>query len=828
MSIASFKRRQAPTLTLDANLHHRRLLYIFTYAAAIVALIILHLALDDLRLTEGLIGAVTAGFVYSYFVAPRFRAVTTYAVSLLATGLALVYYYKISQDFSLYGNYLGLLLGLLTALLAYKAFSPADHRFILMVCVIFLLFSSVASYDLKFMLLLPLFLVFSGISLYIANQIEVAVRVASTTGKASSPSLRFGIGWSFLAVLLRAILGLILLSVMAYVVTPHSSLSQNKLILTKAPSVNDPTEDTGEDDATATAAANDEEAQIGVGNEFDLTDSRRLSAEPRPVLQLKSHRAGYLRAQVYDVYTGSSWIKSPRLDPDKGDQAALVMLPSLDLDPSSFSNTSEAFSAYSVRLFDFPSRSIAETLRRANRILIPEHPAEPRPDGNIFSSNDESDPTFNIIRQELQLLDNQPPYYFAMYEPFRLENISRLKNGGQLDIPRVDRASTIRPDSLDIPHPKDFTYTVYSLQANVKPAQLAEVYEHGPKEIVEAYTQLPWEEGYDPAQHVKWGIKKEEYRPISRRLKNFAGQFALPPPAAESAGPPSVYDQVMAIYNHLLDENSGYRYSRQFQTVSPDAEITEAFLFGTREGYCRYFASAMAVLCRINGIPARVVSGYSPGSFSWIDNAYIYKASNGHAWVEVYFDGYGWIMFDPSPSSAGIYGGSEAQQLIGGIVDFLQDLFIIDPAGTQQVIISAFASLWELLRRHGPLSLLITALLAALVVTALLLQHRRRGAPRTRLKPENAVIEMYLAMLKQLARVGLRQAPGQTASAFLRELARQHGELATEFTQLAPVYQRAAYSGLEPSEADLDVAAAALSRTRELVARELQRSKSAS
>jgi hypothetical protein len=647
------------------------------------------------------------------------------------------------------------------------------------------------------------------------------VRVAGTTGKARAPSLRFGIGWTFMAVLLRAIFGLILLSVVAYIVTPHASQSQSKLILTKAPMVSDPSRGEEDEDADTAAALTNEESEIGIGSDFDLTDNRRLSADPRPVLQMKSHRGGYLRAQVYDVYTGSSWIKSPRLDPDKGGEGTLFALAPTPAPDISFGlqPRGESYSAMAVRLFDFPSETVAKELANTQGILIPSDPKKTR-EVNVYSINDESDLDYDIVREEIKLLEPQPPFYFSMYQPFRLENISEIKGGGRFDVPLVDRASTLRPTSLDILHPGNFTYTVYSLRTTAKASQLESVYERGKPEIVERYTQLPWEDKYDPEIHGKYGITKKEYRQVSRHLKNFAGQFALPAPGADPNKPPSVYDEVMAIYNHLLDEKSGYRYSRQFKPVAKDAEITEAFLFGTREGYCRYFASAMAVLCRINGIPARVVSGYSPGTFSWIDNAYVYKASNAHSWVEVYFDGYGWIMFDPSPASAGPYGGGDAQRVIGGIVDFLQDLFVIDPAGTRQVIISAFAALWRIAREHGAFSLLVSAGLAALILLVLLLRTLYRGPHRQRLVPENSIVEMYLALGRQLARLGLKQAPGQTARGFLNEVAVKHNELAAPFSQLAPVYERAAYSGAQPDEADLQVAADALNRTSELVKRE--------
>ncbi|MBN2082896.1 DUF4129 domain-containing protein [bacterium] len=830
MSLSRARSRKMPTQMLDASFHQRRLLYVFTYLSALVALIILHLALDDLNLTLGLIGALTAGFVYSYYVAPRFRSATTYVVSALAVALSVFYFLQIQSDVTKYGNYLGILLGILTALLAYKAFSPGDHRFIMMVCTIFLLFSSVASYDLKFMLLLPLFLIFAGVALYIANQIEVAVRVAGTTGR--SVDLRFSVGISFLLVLVRAIIGLIALSVVAYVFTPHTSEGQRRLILTGAPTVSRPDETPAEDDQISSEIQSPEgNAEIGLGEDFDLTGSGRLSEDARPVLQMKCHRSGYLRARVYDIYTGSGWIQSPWLDPDKPklDPNETVLF-KLTADQSINRMESDAFAVYGVRLFDFPSETSVDRLRRQHGVIIPQRRDDETTrrgkSFNIYSLNDIPDLEYDIVRQEITILEQQPPFYFAMYQPFRLENISRTEHSGPLDEPQVTRASTIQPWPMNLPHPENFTYTVYSMEVRAKPGQLTEVYEKGPPEIVDFYTQLPREPQYDATVHGRLGIQPDEYRPVTRQLLNFAGQFTPPvlPDDPESSSL-SVYEKVMSIYNYLLDEENGFTYSREYDELDPEMETCEAFLFGNRTGYCRYFASAMAVMCRINEIPARIVTGYSPTTYSLIDNAYIYKASNAHAWVEIYFDGYGWIMFDPSPVSRSPYTGGQTTQWMGGVIDFLQDLFIIDPAGTQQVILQALAQAWQSAVGNA-LSLVTLLASVGLLWLALWLAGRyRRSSRYGRLRPENAVVETYAAVADQLERLGIRPGTGQTGSAFLRSAGRQLAPLADGLTRLTPIYQRAAFSPRQPDEPDLIAAAEVLTAVRAYVREELQRRK---
>jgi protein-glutamine gamma-glutamyltransferase len=74
------------------------------------------------------------------------------------------------------------------------------------------------------------------------------------------------------------------------------------------------------------------------------------------------------------------------------------------------------------------------------------------------------------------------------------------------------------------------------------------------------------------------------------------------------------------------------------------------FMFGNRLGYCQQFSGAMALMLRMGGIPARVVSGFSPGRFDSKRNEYIVRDDDAHSWVEAYFPGIGWQTFDPTPA----------------------------------------------------------------------------------------------------------------------------------------------------------------------------------
>jgi len=111
------------------------------------------------------------------------------------------------------------------------------------------------------------------------------------------------------------------------------------------------------------------------------------------------------------------------------------------------------------------------------------------------------------------------------------------------------------------------------------------------------------------------------------------------------AGSQTPYEQACAIMRHL---KRYYRY-----TLSPDyppenQDFVTHFLYVGKEGYCTYFASAMTLLCRMAGMPARYVEGFiAEPDDSGI--AYV-TGLNAHAWTEVYFEGFGWVPFDATPS----------------------------------------------------------------------------------------------------------------------------------------------------------------------------------
>jgi transglutaminase-like putative cysteine protease len=77
-----------------------------------------------------------------------------------------------------------------------------------------------------------------------------------------------------------------------------------------------------------------------------------------------------------------------------------------------------------------------------------------------------------------------------------------------------------------------------------------------------------------------------------------------------------------------------------------------SFLFDTKTGYCQQFSGVMALMLRMGGVPARVASGFSPGSYNSERKDYVVRDTDAHSWVEAYFPPYGWITFDPTPPAS--------------------------------------------------------------------------------------------------------------------------------------------------------------------------------
>jgi hypothetical protein len=111
-----------------------------------------------------------------------------------------------------------------------------------------------------------------------------------------------------------------------------------------------------------------------------------------------------------------------------------------------------------------------------------------------------------------------------------------------------------------------------------------------------------------------------------------------------TATQPTPYDRALAIESYLRT----IPYTLDIPSPPADRDLVDYFLFDLKRGFCDYDASAMVVLARAAGLPARLVVGYASGAYSPEQARFVVTEADAHAWAEVYYPGFGWVEFEPT------------------------------------------------------------------------------------------------------------------------------------------------------------------------------------
>jgi transglutaminase-like putative cysteine protease len=215
------------------------------------------------------------------------------------------------------------------------------------------------------------------------------------------------------------------------------------------------------------------------------------------------------------------------------------------------------------------------------------------------------------------------------------------------------------------------------------------------------------------------------------------------------------YDYVRAVERYL---SRGFTYT---EAPPEEAESLEGFLFDAKAGYCQQYSGAMALLLRMGGVPARVATGFTAGSLDRKNKEYVVRDFDAHSWVEAWFPGWGWIPFDPTPSSAPprAQAGRDATAIAGiGDVRDLGDGDVLDPR--------AAAAADE---GSGPPWGLIAAAAAAVAILAGLFW--RLGAPHLHRHRRARALSPLSELERALRRTGRPPQAGQTLRSLESRLA---------------------------------------------------------
>ncbi len=165
-------------------------------------------------------------------------------------------------------------------------------------------------------------------------------------------------------------------------------------------------------------------------------------------------------------------------------------------------------------------------------------------------------------------------------------------------------------------------YSVLSLRQDIPASQLRAAGTDYPQDIAEMYLQLP--------------------ESITARTRALAYEV--------TRGAETAYDQTIALRDYLRDT---YPYDFFPPAQAPNTDAVDQFLFVDQRGVCEQYVSALVVMLRELGVPARLVAGYGSGDYNSITGYYEVRANDAHAWAEVYFPGHGWLPFDPTPGWEG-------------------------------------------------------------------------------------------------------------------------------------------------------------------------------
>ncbi len=133
---------------------------------------------------------------------------------------------------------------------------------------------------------------------------------------------------------------------------------------------------------------------------------------------------------------------------------------------------------------------------------------------------------------------------------------------------------------------------------------------------------------------------RERYLRLPSDLPPRVTALALELTAAER----TPYDRARALERYLRT----FTYNLDIPRHPIDRDVADYFLFELQQGYCDYYATAMVVLARAAGIPARLAVGYASGRFDAESNVYLVSKAEAHSWVEIYFPGVGWVPFEPT------------------------------------------------------------------------------------------------------------------------------------------------------------------------------------
>ena len=306
------------------------------------------------------------------------------------------------------------------------------------------------------------------------------------------------------------------------------------------------------------------------------------------------------------------------------------------------------------------------------------------------------------------------------------------------------------------------------------------------------------------------------------------------------------FGQTLAIQQHLLEN---YSYSLETDTATLSHPLEE-FLFTRKTGYCEHYATAMVVMLRTVGIPARLVTGFLATEWNEYGGYFTVRQRDAHAWVEVYFPHSGWITMDPTPSvsTAAVTSRWESLRRFEESVRLQWDrLFIRYSAKDQLAVVhgvregsgalrekmsrwvsSVTGSIGQALNRLaqmartfrlGMLGLLTGVIVIGLALLLLMLRDRIGLWASTHLPtshPQLAIVQLYTRMLRTVERHGVSKSSTATPNEFARLVEQEWKAGGPMVADVTALYHQGRFSRTPLTPDELSRAAQQVARLQSL------------
>jgi protein-glutamine gamma-glutamyltransferase len=335
-------------------------------------------------------------------------------------------------------------------------------------------------------------------------------------------------------------------------------------------------------------------------HEYGPLDWSRAGAT---VLNVKSDRPHYWKAEALDSFDGLRWVRSAEAD----DNRFGPEVPFSKSQPEGRWDYNEYNPNWDERV-QFTVRSLSSNMVVGAGITL-------RVDG-VGGARPSSDGTTRLRRGVT--LEKGDSYFVRAWAP----NPTKAQMEG---VPEGYSRNQIGYTQIQLPNPGESATEGLGLQGDAARQRAALARDN-------VFVPLRGDPGSGWGPRAETAIRNSPYE----RMYDLTQRL--------TAGQPTAYAAVKNVERYLQDT---FTYSERVPT-RPIPLM--GFLYQEKRGYCQQFSGAMALMLRMAGIPARVAAGFSPGSFNKDTREYRVRDLDAHSWVEVWFTGIGWVPFDPTPA----------------------------------------------------------------------------------------------------------------------------------------------------------------------------------